>query len=168
MQDGQSAQMGLVDQDVFPRMLEAPLGLPVEIRIGDNGFRHRGRGILRIWMQVSLSEVMAETRVIPVHFSSDFKDITIEKLLCRIAKMACLWFPRPSDAVAIELARWDARQKTVTDAALPIGMFGAEDLFLSARVKEHQFNRRGMIEEKRDIRPFAIKLRAEAHCWSAA
>lgn len=66
MQDGQPAQMGLVDHDLFPRTVEAPLGLPTEIGICDNGFRHKGRGILRIWMHISLSEIMAETRVMQV------------------------------------------------------------------------------------------------------
>ena len=158
MQHGGTLGMGLPDQGVFPAMMQGRVGVPVEIGVGDDGFRHEGAGIAIIPRQVIAH--MAEDRRVPDHLAPDFAGVGVQKQLCRVEAMARLGFPRAMDAVAVDLTGEDPRQVAEPDAALHVGQVVAGDLGLAFRIVETKLDPCGVLRKKGEVRAFAVKVRA--------
>ncbi len=157
VQHGRALGVGFPDQRILPAVAQGFVGLPVEVGVGNHGFRHVARGIAVVAGQIVAG--MAKDRRVPDQIAGDFTGIGIQQQLGRVEAVPLLRRPGAVHPVAVDLAGTDAGQIAEPDAALHVGQVQPGQFALAIRVVQAQFDARRVFREQREVSAFTVEVR---------
>ena len=161
-QPGEPLDVQLVDHGLVPgRARPRPVVvLPVEGRVDDDRPRDRRCGVGRVDRQVGVfaapRHVGQRVRGAPVDGSVDRLRVRVDEQLRGVEPLAAPSGRTPMDAVAVALARTDAREVAVPVERRPLVELDA--LLAPVLVEETELDAVRVLGEEREVRSVAVPL----------
>lgn len=151
---GHTAHVRLVDDRAIPRRAGRLIVAPGKGRLDDHALREITGAVARIQPEVRpfVSVRISAQDLVPAHGPGDRLGVRIQEELLRIEAMALLGRKGAMDAVAVELARPQIRQKRVPDLVRALAQRNARALVRAlGRVKEAQLHGGGVLGENGEV-----------------
>ncbi len=155
---GQPLHMGLVDDRVGHRRQGAAVGAPVIRRVHHDTARGEVCRIAGVERQVAMpgADVVAHQRVVPDRVAGDLLGIGVQQQLVRIEPVPFVGAVGAMRAVAVLLARRQARDMAVPDMAAVFGQVD-QQVLVAVRIEQTQRHPRRILREHGKIHAFAVE-----------
>src|SRR5690606_25855174 len=158
-----AAYMGLVNDCFRPWPTDRGIARPVEVRVLHHALHREGGAVALVEGKVGrlVADAIAVKRVVPRKFAGDLLGIGIEQQLVGIEPMPLFRLVGSMGAIAVERARFEARDIAGPDVSLPLGQGQPGCLLLAVVAEKAKVDLFGMGGKDGEMRPFAGEFRPE-------
>ncbi len=156
----EAADVGLVDHRLVPGRRERPIALPVEALVDDDALGD-GRGVVRLvrLQVVAVDGVRQDAGCAERDRPLDRLGVRVDQELRRVEAVAVAGVVRPVDAVAVALARSDARHVAVPVEGRALGQL--DPCLDVPLVEQAELDPLRVLREDREVRAAAVPRRSE-------
>ncbi len=156
--DGQTLDVGLVDDALVVRRVRVAVVLPVEERVDDNRLHHV-RAAVKVVAVVRRVELVAEQGLVPVDLTLDRLGVGVEQQLRRVAPVPVRRVVGTVHPEAVALTRAEVAQVAMPDEGVDLGQL--EPSLAPGRIEQAELHPVSHLGEQSEVRADAVVRRAQ-------